>query len=309
MTMHSRAALVAALFLVGCGGGGGGADSPPAPPPPGPIAPADALRLTGQAVMDTATLVWSLAADVQNTLVTAPAETPRTAACGGGGRTVVTRPTPALLRIEHEACTLSGVTFGGRVEAEGAVVTLGLDGTNWEGTVRMAGFSATSGGSSPRSQLASLTASGNGSVSTRAQPLTLQFTGLSARRSPSALGRDATLASPSLRVERLPARSGPTRDLYALEGCVSFTASGLAAELCLDAGSRIGLVENVGDEVLTGRLRWNAGTPGGFDARLRITPAGAVGSSGLRIELDLDGNGSFETAATLDRSTDIGLRL
>jgi hypothetical protein len=297
-----RAALVAAFVLAGCGGGGGG-DPAPAPPAANPTA--EQLRLAGQATMDVAALAWSLAADVQNTLVFAPSEAARTVACEGGGRTVVTRPVAGLLRIDHEACVVAGIALGVRVEAEDAIVSSGAKGTAWSGTVRMNEFSTSSGGSSPRSR--TLAATGSGSVSSTSQPLTLQLSGLSARRSPSALGRDAVLGSTSLRVQRVPVST--TRDLYALEGCVTFTAPGLVAELCLDAGSRIGLIENVTDEQLSGRLRWNAGTPGGFDTRLRITPGGATGSTGLRIELDLDNNGSYETSATLDRNTDIGLRL
>jgi hypothetical protein len=299
------AALVAAFVLSACGGGGGGGEKPP--PPPGPISQAEALRLAGQAVMDVTTVAWALSFDVQNTLVTAPGEAVRTASCPQGGRTLVTRPGTGLLRIEHEACRFGDLTFGGLVEADGAMVKVDSTGTQWSGTVRMNNFSAITTGSSPRSQTLSVTATGAGTVSTRAQPLTLQLSGLVARRTPSALGRDATLTSAALRVQRIP---GALDDLYALEGCVALSASGLAAELCIDAGSRIGLVQNVADEQLTGRLRWNAGTPAGFDARLRISPpAGGTDRNVLRIELDLDNNGSFEASVSLDRSTGIGLRL
>ena len=298
-----QAALAAAFLLSGCGGGGGD----PAPTPPATTTPAEALRLTGQAAMDVTAMAWSLAADVQNTLVTAPSETERTLACSGGGRTLLTRPAADLLRIQHEACVISGLAFNGRIEAEGATVTRDPAGTAWSGTVRMVDYSIRSEGSSPRSQTINVVATGSGRVASFSQPLVLQLSGLTVRRSPTALGRDATLTSASLRVERIP--TGVVRDLYGLEGCVAFTAQGLVADLCLDTGSRIGLVENVADEQLTGRLRWNAGQPGGFDARLRITPAGGPGTFALRIELDFDNNGSFEAAATLDRSTDIGLRL
>lgn len=303
MSHLRRAALAAAFLLSACGGGGGD----PAPTPPATTTPAEALRLSGQAAMDVTAMAWSLAADVQNTLVTAPSETERTLACAGGGRTRVTRPAASLLRIEHEACVIAGLGFSGRVEAEDAVVTRDSAGTAWSGTVRMVDFGIRSEGSSPRSQTLSVVATGSGRVASSTQPLLLQLSGLTVRRSPTALGRDATLTSASLRVERIPVSS--IRDLYGLEGCVALAAQGLAAELCIDAGSRIGLIENVADERLTGRLRWNAGSPGGFDARLRITPGGGLGTTSLRIELDLDNNGSFETSATLDRNTDIGLRL
>jgi len=307
MTCGRPAALAAAFFLTACGGGGWGETAPPAPPPPTAITPAEAVRLSAQSVMDLTALVWSVSFDVQNSLVLAPLETPRTVACADGGRTLVTRPAPAVVRVEHEACrVLNSLTFGGVVENEVAVPT---PPDTWAGTVHMTAFSANSAGTSPRTQTVSLVATGSGAVNGLAQPLALQLSGLSARRSPSALGRDALLSSPSLRVVRVVVPGLVTRDLYALEGCVRFTATGLDAELCIDAGSRIGLVENVGTEQLTGRLRWNAGTPGGFDARLRITPGGAAGTFSLRIELDLDNNGSFEAAATLDRSNDIGLRL
>lgn len=305
MAFQHRAVVVAALFVSACGGGGGGEPAPAPPPLAG--TPAEALRLAGQATMDVAAMVWSLAFDVQNTLVLAPSETARTRACAEGGRTVLTRPSAELLRIEHEACVITGIRFNGRVEADGALVTADASGTAWAGTVRMTDFDIRIGGSDPRSQRTSLTATGSGSVNSSAQPLSLQFSALTVQRAPTALGRDAVLSSASLRVERIPVTS--IRDLYAIEGCVGLAATGLAAELCLDAGSRIGLIENVGSEQLSGRLRWNAGTPGGFDARLRITPAGPAGSTGLRIELDLDNNGSFEASATLDRNTDIGLRL
>lgn len=303
MSNLCRAALAAAFLLSGCGGGGGD----PAPTPPATTTPAEALRLTAQATMDVTAMVWSLAADVQNTLVTAPSETERTLACSGGGRTLVTRPAADLLRIQHEACVISGLAFNGRIEAEGATVTRDSAGTAWSGTVRMVDYGIRSEGSSPRSQMLSVVATGSGRVASLSQPLALQLSGLTVRRSPTALGRDATLSSASLQVERIP--SGVIRDLYGLAGCVAFAAQGLAAELCLDPGSRIGLVENVGGEQLTGRLRWNAGQPGGFDARLRITPGGGPGTFALRVELDLDNNGSFEASALLDRSTDIGLRL
>jgi hypothetical protein len=177
--------------------------------------------------------------------------------------------------------------------------------TTWSGTVRWTGFRADLGSSV---QTVSSTATGSGRILSASvqQPMSMELRGLVATRTPDALGRGATLGSSLLRVERIPASP---LDLYALEGCVSLTATGLAGELCIDAGSRIALVQNIGSEQLTGRLRWNAGTPGGFDARLRISPTGAAGSSALRVELDLDNNGSFETSATLDRYTDIGLRI
>ncbi len=307
MSKHRQAALMAAFLLAACGGGGGGGDAPPAPP--SAITPAEALRTTAQAVMDVTTLAWALASDVQNTIVSAPSETVRTSSCDDGGRVVVTRPILRLLRTDFEACVNAGIAFGGRVDVEGAVVSVTAEGTAWSGTARLTSFSWMSGGTNPRSQTVSVLATGSGTVNSRGQPLTLQLDGLSASRSPSALGLGARLTSPLLRVERVPARSGPTRDLYALDGCVAFTASSVTAELCVDAGSRIGLLENVADEQLTGRLRWNTGSSGGFHTRLRITPAGAAGSTALRIELDLDNNGSYEAAATLDRVTDIGLRL
>ncbi len=268
--------------------------------------------LTARAVMDLTELVWALSADAQNTLVTAPTVTPGTRSCAQGGRTVTTRPTATLLRIEHEGCRIDGLTSAGRVEAEDAVNRGDSFGSTWMGTVRWAGFSLSGGG---RTQAVSATAIGGGFIDNpfaaqiRGQPLALILSGLTATRTPDALGRGATLASPFLRVDRFPIDVPLARDLYAIEGCATFSAAGLAAELCIDPGSRIALLENIGTEQLTGRLRWNAGSPGGFDARLRVTPAGAVGSTALRVELDLDHNGDFEAAATLDRTTDIGLRL
>ncbi len=301
------AALAAAALLAACGGGGGG-DTPAAPPPSAAITPAEAVRLTAQSVMDLTALAWSVSFDVQNSLVLARHETPRTVACADGGRTLVTRPAPAVLRVEYEACrVLNSLTFGGVVESEVAVPT---PPDTWAGTVRMIAFSADSAGTSPRTQTVSLVATGSGAVNGRTQPLTLQLSGLSARRSPSAMGRDVTIASPLLGVERVDeVQRTASEQLYAFDGCVTFTATGLNAELCIDAGSQIALLENNDTEQLTGRLRWNAGKPGGFDARLRITLANLSGRTALRVELDLDNNGSFETAATLDRITDIGLRL
>ena len=295
------AALSAAVFLSACGGGGG--DSPA--PPPAAITPAEALRSTAQAVMDVAELAWALSSDLQLTATTAPFEAARTLSCAQGGSNVLTRPRPDLLRIEHQNCRIGGVLFGGVVEADGATASTDAGITTWAGTVRWTGYRADLGSSV---QTVSGTATGSGrilSVSVQ-QPMSMELRGLVATRTPDALGRGATLGSSLLRVERIPASP---LDLYALEGCVSLTATGLAGELCIDAGSRISLVQNIGSEQLTGRLRWNAGTPGGFDARLRVSPAGAAGSSALRVELDLDSNGSFETSATLDRYTDIGFRI
>lgn len=307
MRFWRPAALASAIFSAACGGGGG-VDTPAAPQPPAVITPAEAVRLTAQSVMDLTALVWSVSFDVQNSLVLAPLETPRTVACANGGRTLVTRPAPAVVRIEHEACSvLNSLTFGGVVQSE---VTVPTPPDTWAGTVRMIAFSADSAGTSPRTQTVSLVATGSGAVNGLKQPLTLQLSSLSARRSPSALGRDITIASPLLRIERVDELQRPSSEqLYALNGCVTFTATGLTAELCIDAGSQIALLENADAEQLTGRLRWNGGTPGGFDARLRITPANSSGRTALRVELDLDNNGSLETAATLDRITDIGLRL
>lgn len=308
MRTPRQAAFVAAFALSACGGGGGG----DTPAPPAAIAPADALRLAAQAVMDVAELAWALSFDLQNTVVSAPGETVRDVACAQGGRTVVSRPAAGLLRIEQQGCQLAGITADGRVEAEDAVVSADADGTSWVGTVRWAAYSVADGS---RAQRVSATVTGSGFVEnvagtrTRGQPMSMQFSALSATRTPDALSRGATLASAALRVDRQPANLALARDLYALNGCVGITAPGVAAELCLDAGSQIALLENVGSEQLSGRLRWNAGTPGGFDARLRATPGGAPGTSTLRIELDLDGNGSLESSATLDRTTDIGLRL
>lgn len=304
-----QAALMAAFLLSACGGGGGDA---PEPPPPAAITPAEALRLAAQAVMDVTELAWALSFDVQNTVVTAPAETVRDVACAQGGRNVVTRPTSTLLRIEHQGCQILGLTVNGRVETEGATVTLESDGTSWSGAVHWAAFSL-AGSSSTQVVSATVTASGfvesAFGTRTRGQPLTMQFSALTATRTPDALGRGATLASSALRVDRLPVNVALSRDLYALNGCVSITASGVVGELCLDAGSQIALLENVGTEQLSGRLRWNAGTPGGFDGRVRATPGGGPGTTSLRIELDLDGNGSLEASTTLDRVTDIGLRI
>jgi hypothetical protein len=277
------AACALALVLAACGGGGGGEN-----PQPAPVTQDEAARLTGRAVMDVLALAWSLSFDIQNTMLITPS---------------------ASVRTEHQACRFGDTTFGGVVEAQDVVVTRGSAGTDWSGSVRFVAYSIVTAGSSPRARVVTTSATGFGVINDAGLPLTLQLSGLSATRTPSALGRDATLASPSLRVQRIPVDSGPTRDRYALEGCTTFTASGLAAELCLDAGSQIGLVENVADEQLTGRLRWNAGTPAGFDARLRITPAAGTDRNLLRIELDLDGNGRFEVGVTLNRSTDLGLRL
>lgn len=301
MTNVRLAALTAAVFLSACGGGGG--DS--APPAPTATPPAEALRLSAQAVMDVAELAWALSGDLQITATTAPFETVRTVGCAQGGSNVITRPRADLLRIEHQNCRIGGGSFAGVVEADGATTSTDAGTTNWSGTVRWTGFRVDTGSSV---QTVSATATGSGSIIGIGllQPMSMQLSGLVATRTPDALGRGATLGSSSLRVERIPAGS---QDLYALEGCVSLSATGLAGELCIDAGSRIALLQNIGTEQLTGRLRWNAGTPGGFDARLRISPTGAAGSSALRVELDLDNNGSFEASATLDRYTDIGLRL
>lgn len=300
---HSAAFVLTALVLSACGGGGGGGDAPPAPP--AAITPTEALRTTAQAVMDVTELAWALSSELQITVTTAPAETARTVACTQGGTTVVSRPRTDLLRIEHLACRVGGLTVGGVVEADGASVASDAGVTNWAGTVRWAGYRVELSSSV---QTVSATATGLGRIVSASlqQPLSMQLSGLVATRTPDALGRGATLSSSALRVERIPAGA---QDLYALDGCVTLAATGLSAELCLDAGSQIALLQNVGAEQLTGRLRWNAGTPGGFDARLRITPGSAAGSTALRIELDLDNNGSFEASATLDRSTDIGLRL
>jgi hypothetical protein len=309
-----RAALAAAFFLSACGGGGGGdGDATPAPPaPPAAIAPADALRLTAQAVMDVTELAWALASDVQLQVSTAPTTTIANTNCTGGGTLRVSRPSASLLRIDSLNCSNGGVTFNGLTEVESAVVTVASDGVDWSGSVRWTDYSVTTTSFSSRT---SGTAVGTGfiesafSSSGRGQPMTMQLSALTATRTPDALGRAATLTSPLFSVGRIPSPVGPTRDLYALLGCVTITAAGVNAELCIEGGSQIALIENVGTEQLTGRLRWNAGTPGGFDARLRATPGGAPGTSTLRIELDLDGNGSFETSATLDRTTDIGLRI
>lgn len=298
-----QAALSAAFVLSACGGGGGGGDAPPAPP--AAITPAEALRTTAQAVMDVTEMAWALSSDLQITATTAPAEAVRTATCAQGGTTAVTRPRADLLRIEHQACRIGGLTVGGVVEADGAIATSDAGTTNWAGTVRWTGYRVELSSSV---QTVSGTATGSGRIFSASlqQPMSMQLSGLVATRTPDALGRGATLSSSALRVERIPAG---TLDLYALEGCVTLAATGLHAELCLGAGSRIALLQNVGTEQLTGQLRWNAGTPGGFAAPLRITPGGAPGSTTLRIELDLDNNGSFEASATLDRSTDIGLRI
>jgi hypothetical protein len=226
--------------------------------------------------------------------------------CPQGGRSSAARPNAALLLIDYEACRSGGLLFGGRLEAQDALVTSDAAGTDWGGTVRFVGFSVAG---NERSQTVTATAVGSGRVQGLDQPMTMQLSGLTASRTPDALGRSATLASPLFSVGRIPASGGVLRDLYAMLGCMAITAPGLNAELCIDGGSQIALLENVGTEQLTGRLRWNAGTPGGFDTQLRITPGGAPGSTSLRIELDLDSNGSFEAVATLDRSTDIGLRL
>jgi hypothetical protein len=116
-------------------------------------------------------------------------------------------------------------------------------------------------------QTVSGTATGSGRILSASvqQPMSMELRGLVATRTPDALGRGATLGSSLVRVERIPARP---LDLYALEGCVSLTATGLAGELC-----------------------------------------SAAGSSALRVELDRDINGSFETSATMDRYTGIGFRI
>jgi hypothetical protein len=194
--------------------------------------------------------------------------------------TLVTRPTPTVLRFEYGACRLSDIGFDGVVESERATP---MAGGTWAGTVRMMAFSSTGTGSNLRAQTVSVVATGSGTV----DGLTLQLTGLSARRAPSALGLNTTLTRPLLRVERVMLHGEPvTRQQSALEGCLSFTATDLNAELCRRRQSRLGLLENLGSEQLTGRLRWNAATPGGFDNK-----------------------GSFEASAALDRGTEIGLRL
>jgi hypothetical protein len=301
-----QAALVAAFVLSACGGGGGGEPAAPA----AAVTPAQALLSAAQSVMDVTELAWALAADVQQQVLTAPDAVVGDFACPGGGRLRVSRPATDLLRLDSQDCSNGGVSGSGVAEVEGASVTVGDDTVDWSGTVRWTERRITAAGGASRT---SATAVGAGAVErvfgTRGQPLVLTLSTLNATRTPDALGRGATLTSALLRVERIPVPGGPSRDLYAIEGCVAIAAAGLDAELCIDAGSRIALLENIGGEQLTGRLRWNAGTPGGFEARLRATPGGTLGTTALRIELDLDGNGSFEASATLDRTTAIGLRL
>lgn len=307
-----QAALVAAFVLSACGGGGGGGESAAPAPPPAGVTPSQALLIAAQAVMDLTELAWALSSDVQQAVLAAPGASVVDGPCAEGGRVTVTRPTATLLRIDNQACGVGGLSVSGLTEVESATVTAGSDGVNWGGTVRWTEHRVSSASGSSRT---SATAIASGFVDSafgsggRGQPLTMQLSALTATRTPDALGRGATLTSALLSIGRIPATGGPTRDLHALLGCVTLTASGLNAELCIDGDSRIALLENVGTEQLTGRLRWNAGTPGGFDARLRATPGGAPGTTTLRIELDLDGNGSFEASATLDRTTDIGLRL
>lgn len=308
MWNRRRAALVAAFVLSGCGGGGG--DSP-APPTPGPIAPADAVNTAARATLDLVVPLWDLSLDLQIMVTTASLSTDGTRSCAfGGTRTTswlrpVGDPAGGLLRRDTVNCRDSELTTeNGRLEITVHEYSAVTGGWRWRGEVRFTDWRI---GGTDRETRRSGLASGEGTVFSSislGQPMTMTLSGMTLQRLPNTRGTPTTLTVASMSVAREPSPSA--RDLYAITGCATFAATGVAGELCADAGSRIALLENVGTEQLTGRLRWNAGSPGGFDARLRASPVGAMA---LRVELDLDANGSFEAAATLDRTADIGLRL
>lgn len=313
-TVSACAAVVAAVGLSACGGGGGGGGGSGSTP--APTSPAEALRWTAQAVVDLTEGVWQQGFELQNSVVTASLFNPGTFACSEGGS--VTRrwarplgdPAGGLLEQTFNACGALGVVQNGRLDVTVQTAEPVADGTAWRGSLRYTDWRLTG----PRETLTRQgELSGQGAVFrsvSAGQPMAMALNNQAFRQSADALGRNTLFTSPALTVQREVA--APTRDLYAISGCTSLradataTAPALVGELCIDAGSRIALLENVGSEQLTGRIRWNAGSPGGFEAALRVTPSGATA---LRIELDLDNNGSFEASTTLDRSNDIGLRL
>ncbi len=305
------AALLAACGLAACGSGGGDAGSDAAP-----TSPTDALRWTAQAVVDLTEGVWQQSFELQNSVVAASLHNAGTFACSEGGS--VTRrwarpqgdPAGGLLEQTFNACGALGLVQNGRLDVTVQTAEPVTDGTAWRGSVRYTDWRLTSARETLTRQGE---LSGQGAVYrsvTAGQPMAMTLNNQAFRQSTDALGRNTLFNSPTLAVQREVA--APTRDLYAISGCTSLRADAtanvpaLVGELCIDAGSRIALLENVGSERLTGRIRWNVGSPGGFEAALRVTPSGATA---LRIELDLDNNGSFEAATTLDRSTEIGLRL
>ena len=307
-------ALAAVLGLAACGGGGGSGGD--AGSPTAPTSPTDALRWTAQAVMDLTESVWQQSFELQNSVITASLFNAGTFPCSEGGS--VTRrwarplgdPAGGLLEQTFNACAALGLVQNGRLDVTMLTAEALAEGTAWRGSVRYTDWRLTSARETLTRQGE---LSGEGTVYrsvTGGQPMAMTLNNQAFRQSTDALGRNTLFNSPVLTVQREVAT--PTRDLYAISGCTSLRADAtanapaLVGELCSDAGSRIALLENLGSEQLTGRIRWNAGSPGGFEAALRVTPSGATA---LRIELDLDNNGSFEASTTLDRSNDIGLRL
>lgn len=310
MSIPRQAALVAAFLLSACGGGGG--DSPPAPPPAaGPTTPAEAVRTAARSTLDLLVPLWDLSLDLQIMVTTAGLNTAGSRACAFGGTRTTTwlrpqgDPAGGLLRRETIDCRDNeATTENGRLDITVHEYSAVAGGWRWRGEVRFTDWRITSSGRETRRNGL---ASGEGTVFSSislGQPMNMTVSGMSLLRLPNTGGPATTLTIASMGVARETAAT--TRDLYALTGCASLSATSVSAELCVDAGSRIALLENVGTEQLNGRLRWNAGTPAGFDARLRASPSGATA---LRVELDLDNNGSFEASATLDRSTEIGLRI
>jgi hypothetical protein len=302
-------------LLAGCGGGGAAGDGDAGA---AQAAARDAsLRAAATAVVDLTTQAWRLSSDLQAAVLGAATAVEGISVCPYGGTVTAAwlrppgDPAGGLLRRTADRClaAYSPVTLieNGLSEVRIEQILVEDDRTFWRGALRHSDWSL---GADAAVERRSGELDGEG-VAHRAfasgQPMTMRLRGLTLQPVAGAGPAGRRVVVDALAVRREVVGSGV--ELYGLEGCARLSATGLDAELCVDAGSRIALLENVGPEQLTGRLRWNAGTPGGLDARLRVAPGGAAGSGRLRIELDLDRDGSFEAAATLDRTADIGLRL
>lgn len=267
--------------------------------------------------MDVTELSWWLATEVQTQVVAEPMSSVGAVTCTFGGKTVIERPKPSLLVINQNDCGFAkSLRLSGRLEVEDAKRQPSQSGVAWEGAVRFIDYRYAYAESTSFERDTTAVIAGGGFVSNSlyfspGMPLTLEVASLTSQRKPDAVGLNARLTSSALRVLRLPDSNASVGsmvklDSFGIEGCVVLTTADANAELCFDTGSQMALLKNDETGLATGRIRWSPSSAKGFEGKFRISPSG---QSALRVELDLDGDGSYEASASLDRTVDVGLRL
>lgn len=298
------------LALAACGGGGGSAPgSPPQVPPPPPVSAVDTQSLpTARTLFDIARTTAMLSGEVQNLIVLAPsllARGDRNETCDQGGslQTTVVRgashPDGPLLRQQFTDCRTGGLWLRGSTEVSYSRRVTDATDQPWAGSVRFIEYRIDSLVGTPRQRRYDGLATAEGALGAGGtlQGRSMRLTSFTLEDNPDTLGRGGLISSTQrFDVRRTPGALG---DPHSLEGLWLHNGGTLAVSTWLEPGSQVSLVENTGTETLRGLINWRDITVPSFDARFTLAPA--TGRTAVRVQLDVNADGSIERDGVLDR--------